>query len=159
MIGLDSAGKTSILYRLKTGKEVPECSTIGFNVESFSYKGLNFTFLDVGGQDKLRVLWKQYYKTTHGIIYVVDSSDSDRIEDAAEELKKFLSEQELKNCVVLIMANKQDLNRALKPDVVEEKMGIKQIQGITYHVVGTSDVTGEGIKEGLDWLVSVLQKK
>ena len=117
MVGLDAAGKTTILYQLKMGETVKTIPTIGFNVETLDYKGLNFTVWDVGGQDKIRVLWKHYYQNTDGLIFVVDSNDRDRIEDAAEELKKMLAEEELKDCAVLVMANKQDLNGALPPGV------------------------------------------
>ena len=159
IVGLDGAGKTSILYRLKFGEQVRTIPTIGFNVETLNYKGLNFTVWDVGGQDKIRVLWKHYYQNTDGIIFVVDSNDHDRIEDAAEELKKMLAEEELEKCPVLIVANKQDLEGHLDPEIIEDMMGMKQYEGRVYHVQATSAVTGYGIKEGLDWIAEVLLKK
>ena len=159
MVGLDAAGKTTILYQLKMGETVKTIPTIGFNVETLDYKGLNFTVWDVGGQDKIRVLWKHYYQNTDGLIFVVDSNDRDRIEDAAEELKKMLAEEELKDCAVLVMANKQDLNGALSPNDVTDKMGMEQLEGRSWFVQGTSAVTGQGLKEGLDWLTGVLLKK
>ena len=159
MVGLDAAGKTTILYQLKMGETVKTIPTIGFNVETLDYKGLNFTVWDVGGQDKIRVLWKHYYQNTDGLIFVVDSNDRDRIEDAAEELKKMLAEEELKDCAVLVMANKQDLNGALAPGEVTEKLGMGQLKGRTWLVQGTSATTGQGLKEGLDWMASVLLKK
>ena len=75
MVGLDAAGKTTILYQLKMGETVKTIPTIGFNVETLDYKGLNFTVWDVGGQDKIRMLWRHYFNNTHGLIYVVDSAD------------------------------------------------------------------------------------
>ena len=159
MVGLDAAGKTTILYQLKMGETVKTIPTIGFNVETLDYKGLNFTVWDVGGQDKIRVLWKHYYQNTDGLIFVVDSNDQDRIEDAAEELKKMLAEEELKDCAVLVMANKQDLNGALAPDEVAKKLGLGDLKGRTWLVQGTSATTGQGLKEGLDWMASVLLKK
>ena len=128
MVGLDAAGKTTILYQLKMGETVKTIPTIGFNVETLDYKGLNFTVWDVGGQDKIRVLWKHYYQNTDGLIFVVDSNDRDRIEDASEELKKMLAEEELKDCAVLVMANKQDLNGALAPGEVTEKLGMGNLK-------------------------------
>ena len=159
VFGLDGAGKTSIIYRLKTGKLVNTIPTIGFNVETFKYKGLDIMVWDVGGQDKIRVLWKHYYKNTDGLIFVVDSNDPDIIEYAAEELKNMLAEQDLANCPVLIMANKQDLKGALSPETIEDKMGMKSLYGKIYHVEGTSAATGKGLKEGLNWLASVVFKK
>ena len=159
MVGLDAAGKTTVLYQLKMGETVKTIPTIGFNVETLDYKGLNFTVWDVGGQDKIRVLWKHYYQNTDGLIFVVDSNDQDRIEDAAEELKKMLAEEELKDCAVLVMANKQDLNGALAPGEVTKRLGMGDLKGRTWLVQGTSATTGQGLKEGLDWMASVLLKK
>src|SRR5215217_5497955 len=92
MVGLDAAGKTTILYKLKLGEVVTTIPTIGFNVETVDYKNISFTVWDVGGQDKIRLLWRHYYQNTQGLIFVVDSNDRDRIDDAREELHKMLSE-------------------------------------------------------------------
>ena len=159
MVGLDAAGKTTILYQLRMGETIKTIPTIGFNVETLEYKGVNFTVWDVGGQDKIRVLWKHYYQNTDALIFVVDSNDRERIGDAAEELKKMLAEDELKDCVVLIMANKQDLNGALSPADVTKELGMSELIGRTWLVQGTSATTGQGLKEGLDWIASVLLKK
>ena len=159
MLGLDAAGKTTILYQLKMGETVKTIPTLGFNVETIKHKNFNFTIWDVGGQDKIRVLWKHYYQNTDGLIFVVDSNDQDRIEDAAEELKKMLAEEELKDCAVLVMANKQDLNGALAPGEVCRQLKMGEIKGRTWRVQGTSATTGQGFKEGLDWMASVLLKK
>ena len=61
MLGLDSAGKTTILYKLKLDTLVTTIPTIGFNVESVKFKSLNMTIWDVGGQEKIRPLWRHYY--------------------------------------------------------------------------------------------------
>merc|ERR1712159_548560 len=92
MVGLDAAGKTTILYKLKLGEVVTTLPTIGFNVETVEYKNIKFTVWDVGGQDKIRKLWRRYYQGTEGLIFVVDSSDRDRINDARDELMKMLSD-------------------------------------------------------------------
>merc|ERR1712194_61240 len=97
MVGLDAAGKTTILYKLKLGEVVTTIPTIGFNVETVEYKNLSFTVWDVVGQDKIRPLWRHYYQGTNGLIYVVDSNDRDRVEDAREELTKMLNEDEMRD--------------------------------------------------------------
>ena len=89
MLGLDAAGKTTILYKLKLGEVVSSVPTIGFNVETVEYKNIKFTVWDVGGCN-MRVLWRHYYDNTQGLIFVVDSSDKDRIDLAKEELMKVL---------------------------------------------------------------------
>ena len=79
MVGLDAAGKTTILYKLKLGENINTIPTIGFNVEQVAYKNISFTVWDVGGQDKIRALWRHYYSGCQGIIYVVDSLDRERM--------------------------------------------------------------------------------
>lgn len=81
----------------------------GFNVETVEYKNIQFTVWDVGGQDKIRPLWRHYFQNTQGIIFVVDSNDRDRIVEAREELQRMLNEDELRDALLLVFANKQDL--------------------------------------------------
>ncbi|CAL1276227.1 unnamed protein product [Larinioides sclopetarius] len=107
MVGLDAAGKTTILYKLKLGEIVTTIPTIGFNVETVEYKNISFTVWDVGGQDKIRPLWRHYFQNTQGLIFVVDSNDRERIGEAREELMRMLAEDELRDAVLLIFANKQ----------------------------------------------------
>ena len=80
MLGLDAAGKTTSLYKLKLGEVVSSVPTIGFNVETVEFQNVKFTVWDVGGQDKIRQLWKHYYQNTQALIYVVDSSDKERVD-------------------------------------------------------------------------------
>jgi small GTP-binding protein len=107
MVGLDAAGKTTILYKLKLGEIVTTIPTIGFNVETVEYKNINFTVWDVGGQDKIRPLWRHYFQNTQGLIFVVDSNDRDRAAEARDELHRMLNEDELRDAVLLVFANKQ----------------------------------------------------
>merc|ERR1712170_76094 len=109
MVGLDAAGKTTILYRLKLGEVVTTIPTIGFNVETVEYKNISFTTWDVGGRDKIRPLYRHYYQNTQALVFVVDSNDHERLEDARYELHRTVEEDELRDTVLLVMANKQDL--------------------------------------------------
>ena len=86
MIGLDAAGKTTILYKLKLGAVVNSIPTIGFNVETLKYRNINFAVWDVGGGDKIHLLWRHYYSNTHTLIWVIDSNDRDRIDENREKL-------------------------------------------------------------------------
>merc|ERR1719449_5379 len=124
MVGLDAAGKTTILYKLKLGEVVTTIPTVGFNVETVEYKNINFTVWDVGGQDKIRKLWRYYYQNTQGLIFVIDSNDCDRIEDAREELTSMLNEDEMRNATLLVFANKQDLPDSMTAAEVTEKLGL-----------------------------------
>ena len=106
LLGLDAAGKTTILYKLKLDETVNTIPTIGFNAETVTYKNLEFSCWDVGGQDRLRALWQHYFENTQGLIFVVDSSDRDRIAEAAEVFERLANDEELKDSSVLIYANK-----------------------------------------------------
>merc|ERR1712032_328304 len=99
MVGLDAAGKTTVLYKLKPGEIVTTIPTIGFNFETVEYKNICFTVWDVGGQDKIRPLWRHYFQNTQGLIFVVDSNDRERITEAQEELQKMLQEDELRDAI------------------------------------------------------------
>mmetsp|Transcript_6948 Transcript_6948/g.19711 ORF Transcript_6948/g.19711 Transcript_6948/m.19711 type:complete len:182 (+) Transcript_6948:64-609(+) len=159
MVGLDAAGKTTILYKLKLGEVVTTIPTIGFNVETVEYKNLSFTVWDVGGQDKIRPLWRHYYQGTNGLIYVIDSNDRDRIEDAREELNKMLNEDEMRDAVVLVFANKQDLPNAMTAAEVTEKLGLHNLRSRQWFIQSACATTGDGLYEGLDWLSRTLSSK
>lgn len=158
MVGLDAAGKTTILYKLKLGEVVTTIPTIGFNVEQVDYKNISFTVWDVGGQDKIRPLWRHYYQNTEGLIFVVDSNDKDRIDAAREELQKMLQEDELKDSVVLVFANKQDLPNALSAPQVTEALGLHNLRMRKWFIQAACATTGDGLYEGLEWLKDTLNK-
>lgn len=158
MVGLDAAGKTTILYKLKLGEIVTTIPTIGFNVETVEYKNISFTVWDVGGQDKIRPLWRHYFQNTQGLIFVVDSNDRERVAESAEELSKMLLEDELKDAVLLVFANKQDLPNALSVTELSEKLGLHDLRNKTWHIESTCATLGNGLYEGLDWLSQELSK-
>merc|ERR1712232_573472 len=159
MVGLDAAGKTTILYKLKLGEVVTTIPTIGFNVETVEYRSIRFTVWDVGGQDKIRPLWRYYYQGTQGLIFVVDSNDRDRVEDAREELMKLLDEDEMRDAVLLVFANKQDLPNAMAAAEVTEKLGLSQMRNRQWFIQSACATTGDGLYEGLDWLSRTLSSK
>jgi len=156
MIGLDAAGKTTILYRLKLGTVVTTIPTIGFNVETVEYKNIKFLVWDIGGQEKIRKLWRHYYVGTRAVIFVVDSSDQERMEEAREELFKVLAEDEMRNAALLVFANKQDLPHAIAADDVSHKLGLHELRNRKWFTQAARATTGEGICEGLDWLTQTL---
>ncbi|XP_048403503.1 ADP-ribosylation factor 4 [Stegostoma tigrinum] len=158
MVGLDAAGKTTILYKLKLGEIVTTIPTIGFNVETVEYKNVSFTVWDVGGQDKIRPLWRHYFQNTQGLIFVVDSNDRERIQEASEELNKMILEDELKDAVILVFANKQDLPNAFSINEITAKLGPQNFHNRIWHVQGTCAPQGTGLYEGLDWLSAELSK-
>merc|ERR1712083_514155 len=156
MVGLDAAGKTTILYKFKLNEVVTTIPTIGFNVETVEYKNLRFTVWGIGGQDKIRKLWRHYYQGTHGVIFVVDSTDRDRIEDAREELYKLLGDDEMREAALLVLANKQDLPQAMAGVEVSEKLRLHDLRGRKWFLQTACATSGDGIYEGLDWLARSL---
>eukprot|EP01116_Phalansterium_solitarium_P022418 TRINITY_DN739_c0_g1_i1.p1 TRINITY_DN739_c0_g1~~TRINITY_DN739_c0_g1_i1.p1 ORF type:complete len:179 (-),score=43.59 TRINITY_DN739_c0_g1_i1:347-883(-) len=157
MVGLDAAGKTTILYKLKLGEIVTTIPTIGFNVETVEYKNINFTVWDVGGQDKIRPLWRHYFQNTQGLIFVVDSNDRERVKEARAELEKMLSEDELRDAALLVFANKQDLPNAMSVAELTDKLGLHSLKR-KWFIQAACATTGDGLYEGLDWLSNSLSR-
>jgi len=158
MVGLDAAGKTTILYYFKLGDIVSSAPTIGFNVETLKYNRLTLTVWDIGGQSKVRPLWKHYYQNTNGIIFVVDSSDVQRVDEAALELRQIFKENELTNTPILVFANKQDLPNALSVSELMNRLDLHSERNRAWHVQSACAKTGAGLYEGLDWLSTQLVK-
>ncbi|XP_077412824.1 ADP-ribosylation factor 1-like 2 isoform X2 [Vanacampus margaritifer] len=158
MVGLDAAGKTTILYKLKLGEIVTTIPTIGFNVETVEYKNISFTVWDVGGQDKIRPLWRHYFQNTQGLIFVVDSNDRERCAEAREELMRMLAEDELRGAQLLVLANKQDLPNAMTAAEITDKMGLHSMRDRQWYIQATCATNGDGLCEGLDWLATMLKK-
>lgn len=159
MVGLDNAGKTTILYRLKLEEVVSTVPTLGFNVETVTYKNISFTVWDIGGQDKIRSLWRVYFQGTQGLIFVVDSADQDRIEETKAELHKLLSEEELANVVLLVFANKKDMPDAMSASEIREKLGLVSMRDRPWFVQSSCAVKGEGLYEGLDWMATQIKQR
>ncbi|KAK8503555.1 hypothetical protein V6N12_000625 [Hibiscus sabdariffa] len=153
------SGKTTILYKLKLGEIVTTIPTIGFNVETVEYKNISFTVWDVGGQDKIRPLWRHYFQNTQGLIFVVDSNDRDRVVEARDELHRMLNEDELRDAVLLVFANKQDLPNAMNAAEITDKLGLHSLRQRHWYIQSTCATSGEGLYEGLDWLSNNIANK
>eukprot|EP00048_Salpingoeca_helianthica_P020096 m.4796 g.4796 ORF g.4796 m.4796 type:complete len:277 (+) comp4392_c0_seq2:148-978(+) len=156
ILGLDAAGKTSMLYRLKLGEIVTTIPTIGFNVETVQYKNTNFTVWDVGGRDKIRPLWRHYYQDTDAIIFMLDANDRERLDSAREDLEELLREDLLRDCPLLVFANKQDLPNAASQATVSDALKLSSVHNRTWFVQPCSVTLGEGLYEGMEWLAHQL---
>ena len=124
MAGLDNSGKTTLLYRLKLGEAISTVPTNGSNIENFNYKNFSFRIWDLGGRSNRRAFWPKYYENAQALIYVVDSTDTNRVEEARGELHKMLAEDQLKKLNLLIYANKQDLPEAITTSELAEKLAL-----------------------------------
>ncbi|KAK5017775.1 Arf GTPase arl1 [Cryomyces antarcticus] len=149
----DNAGKTTLLYRLKIGEVVTTIPTIGFNVESVTYKNLNFNVWDLGGQTSIRPYWRCYYANTAAVVFVIDSTDIERLSTAAEELAAMLNEDELRDAALLVFANKQDQPGAKGAGEISEALRLAELKDRNWSIVACSAVDGSGVTEGMDWLV------
>jgi len=154
MLGLDSAGKTSILYKLKLGQGLNTIPTVGFNVETVTFKKVKFNVWDVGGQDKIRPLWRHYFAGTQALIFVVDSNDRDRIEEARQELLRIINDREMKDAVLLVFANKSDLPNVMDTTEIQEKLGLHKLRDHPWIVQTSCATSGDGLLEGLTWLTN-----
>ena len=162
MVGLDAAGKTTILYQLKLGEMTQTKPTLGFNVETVAYKNIEFMVWDMGGQDKIRQLWSHYYEGTQALIFVVDSADAERMDEARQELHKLMEQEELKDAVLLVYANKQDVAGALSVQQVAESLQLGDLPDsrVWYlQACAAASADGAGVTDGLDWLAGELAKR
>lgn len=165
VIGLDAAGKTSLLYRLKLKEFVKTIPTKGFNTEKIkvavgSSRAITFQVWDVGGQEKLRPLWKSYTRRTDGMVFVVDSTETERMEEAKVELHKITRTSENQGVPVLVLANKQDLASALSVSEVEKALAVHELNASTlHHVQSCSAVDGQGLQPGLEKLYEMILKR
>jgi ADP-ribosylation factor-like protein 4 len=161
MLGLDSAGKTTALYRLKFDQYLNTVPTIGFNCEkvkvrSGRIKGHTFLVWDIGGQDKLRPLWRSYTRRTDGIVFVVDSVDEERLEEAKVELIRTVKQPDNANIPVLVLANKQDLPGAKDPAELARILGLSELSQGQWHVQPACAIIGDGLADGLEKLYDMI---
>ncbi|KAG5851927.1 ADP-ribosylation factor-like protein 2 [Anguilla rostrata] len=153
MLGLDNAGKTTILKKFN-GEDVSTISpTLGFNIKTLEHRGFKLNIWDVGGQKSLRSYWRNYFESTDGLVWVVDSADRLRLEDCRQELSALLLEERLAGATLLVFANKQDLPGALSKDAIREAMALDSIKTHHWCIIGCSAVTGENLLPGVDWLL------
>ncbi|KAL7714355.1 ADP-ribosylation factor [Entamoeba marina] len=159
ILGLDAAGKTTILYKLQCGKVIPTMPTIGFNVETVEVENVKFRVWDLGGQSSLRTFWKCYYEKCSAIVFVVDSTDKERLSIAKDELHTMLKEEELKDSFIAIFANKQDLEGALTAAEISDKLMLHTVKDHTWNIFNTSALTGAGIDVGMKWVANQIKSK
>ena len=165
MLGLDSAGKSTVLYRLKFDQYVNTVPTVGFNCEKVKgtlgkAKGVSFMIWDVGGQDKVRPLWRSYTRSTDGIVFVLDSVDMERVEEARVELLRTARSSDVAGVPILVLANKQDLPGARGAAELETLLNLHELSATNlWKVQETCAVTGEGLDEALEHLYHMIVKR
>lgn len=167
LVGLDSSGKTTVLFRLKYGQYVNAVPTVGFNMEKIRTGGSSWVMWDVGGADRVRPLWRSYTRATDALIFVVDSSSTDeRLEESRMELQR-LTKQQMTQCTslkrprapILVLANKQDLPMARDLPLLTKAMGLHDMpDSQPWMISSVCAVTGEGLDEAMSMLAHMVLK-
>mmetsp|Transcript_17995 Transcript_17995/g.28676 ORF Transcript_17995/g.28676 Transcript_17995/m.28676 type:complete len:184 (-) Transcript_17995:223-774(-) len=158
MLGLDNAGKTTILFKLHLGDVVETQPTIGSNVEEIKVKNLRFVCWDLGGQTALRKNWGDYFTNTSAVLMVIDSSDRKRIDEVKKEFYRVLADPNLKNACFLVLANKQDCSNKMEAAEIAQKLNLMALKSHSWHIQATCALTGKGLTEGMDWVSHQITK-
>lgn len=153
VLGLDNAGKTSIIKRLNGESIDSVAPTLGFKITTFSYDPYTLNIWDVGGQKSLRSYWKNYFETTDGLVWVVDCADTQKFETCAKELQDLLKEERLSGASLLVLANKQDLPGSLPVHNIQKLLNLDNIKGHSWAIYPVSAVSGDNILPAFEWII------
>lgn len=159
ILGLDNAGKTTIIKKFN-GEDIDKISpTLGFNIKTLEYESYKLNIWDIGGQKTIRSYWRNYFEQTDGVIWVVDSSDKLRLEDTKKELHNLLKEEKLMGATLLIFCNKQDIPGSLTSNEIKDFLGLEQITTRHWGIIPCSAKTSDGLLEGVDWIVKDISSR
>lgn len=168
ILGLDNAGKTTFLEQTKMkfnkqykGTSINKItSTVGLNIGKIDIRSIRLNFWDLGGQEELQALWDKYYAESHGVIYVIDSTDVERLNESKIAFDKMISNEALTGVPLLVLANKQDLEGCMS--VPEIKQTFKDCSSVIGHrdclVMPVSALKGDGVNEGISWIVNCVKR-
>lgn len=156
-LGLDNAGKTSILKKLSDEDVRPIVQTQGFNIKSLVQEGFKLNIWDIGGQSSFRPYWRNYFDKTDAVVFVVDSADAKRFVEARDELINLISEPKLINVPLLVFANKNDFFQAAHEDQIAEQMALADITNRNWTIMACSTISTEGLQEGMEWVIKAIQ--
>ena len=156
MLGLDAAGKTTLLYQMKLGEVITSIPTIGFNVETIQCSNLTLVVWDIGGQDRIRTLWQHYFDNTDALIFVIDASDTDRFEEARSELHGIVANPRMSQLKgVLVFATKMDLPYACDAEQIRSALDLSHLK-VAYHLQPCSAKARFGLVDGVEALSNIL---
>ncbi|KPM36058.1 hypothetical protein AK830_g10517 [Neonectria ditissima] len=159
MLGLDNAGKTTIVKKVM-GEDVSTVSpTLGFIIKTIEYEGYKLNIWDVGGQKTLRSYWRNYFEKTDALIWVVDATDRLRIQDCRDELEGLLQEERLSGASLLVFANKTDVDGCMTEQEILLSLQLESIRTHHWHILPCSAITGNNLNEGLAWVVEDAKKR
>ena len=166
IVGLDAAGKSTLLERMKAIYDRPEralppekiAPTVGLNIGRLDVEGCKLLIWDLGGQRQLQAIWQKYYSQTHAIIFVVDGTDRDRFPEARQCLERVATDPALSDVPILLYVNKQDRPRCL---TASEAVALLDLDLLVLkrpcRALALSAITGDGVTEGISWLIGYLR--
>ena len=158
ILGLDNSGKTTIVKALSSEDIQHTMPTQGFNIKSITANNIKLNMWDIGGQRAIRPYWRHYFDNADVLIYVIDSADRKRLEEAGAELDQLLEEEKLQRVPLLVLANKQDLMTAARPQEIAESLRLEQVRDRPWHIQGCSAKNnGDGLQAGLDWALRFIK--
>ncbi|KAL7147490.1 hypothetical protein ABFS83_06G110900 [Erythranthe nasuta] len=165
ILGIDKAGKTTLLEKLKAQYSNSEglpldriVPTVGLNIGRVEASNTKLVFWDLGGQPGLRSIWEKYYEEAHAVIYVIDAACPSRFEDSKSALEKVLRHEDLQGAPLLVIANKQDLDDAVSAEELAQYLDLKKLDERVYTFQAVSAIDGLGIKESVNWLVDSMER-
>ncbi|KAK2949663.1 putative ADP-ribosylation factor [Blattamonas nauphoetae] len=152
-LGLDNAGKTTILNAMVDLPLDNISPTQGFNMKTVKHEKYELNCWDLGGQRAIRPFWQNYFGQTDGIVFVIDAADEARMEECGLELQKLLEEEKLSGLPLLVFANKMDLPSAMEAGEVADCMELYTIRDRPWHIQACSAMKNQGLREGIEWMV------
>ncbi|XP_059716318.1 LOW QUALITY PROTEIN: ADP-ribosylation factor-like protein 3 [Haemorhous mexicanus] len=159
LLGLDNAGKTTLLKRLASEEVSTITPTQGFNIKSVQSHGLKLNVWDIGGQRSIRPYWKKYLGSTDLLIYVIDSADQKRFEETGQELAELTEDESLTGVPLLVFANKQDLVTAAPAAEIAEGLSLHTYRDREWQIQACSALSGEGVQDGMNWISSQIMNR
>jgi|EP00002_Diphylleia_rotans_P009908 ADP-ribosylation factor-like protein 3 len=159
LLGLDNAGKTTILKTLSEEDITHIMPTQGFNIKSLVRDNFKLNVWDIGGQKTIRPYWRNYFDQTDALVFVIDSADKARLEESGIELNLLLEEEKMAGVPVLIFANKQDLINAATAEEITTSLSLHSIRGRPWQIQACSAKKNEGLSEGMEWIMNIINSK
>jgi len=159
IIGLQNAGKSSFVHVINTGEfQEDMIPTVGFNMHKFKKGKVKIKVWDMGGQIKFRGMWERYCRGVEVIVFVVDAADEKMFQPAKKELHELLSKPSLAHIPLLVLFNKNDLDTAVKPDLIAQALELSAIddRDVVYYSISCKRLVN--IDVVLDWLIKRSKK-
>ncbi|MBN3303512.1 ADP-ribosylation factor-like protein 11 [Amia ocellicauda] len=160
LLGLDSSGKSTLLYKVKRDQTVETSPTIGFNVEMLELENqVTLTMWDVGGQGQMRTNWRHYLEDCDILVFVVDGADASRLDEAKKALKQVLNDENMNKVPLLVLANKKDLPNSLTIQDISNRLALPSYEDRDWEIQACSAYTGFGLQQACQSLGKLIKNK